>query len=140
LWGIFKAWEEAFFMSLLLEAVGVYREFLRTYGEPNEIAEEEALAANEAHIWTLWHHEHEELFRGYQTGDQVCGYFQTPGAWHSDNKLNQVPYYMWVDCPRCEAAGLDDCEVCEGGGAVGISIPDCIDMKSEEEILATGSP
>lgn len=127
-------------MSSLLEAVELYREFLRTYGEPNEIDEEEALVANEAHIWTLWHDEHEELFPGHQAGDQVVGYFQTSGAWHSDNRPNPVPYYMWVDCPTCEAAGFDDCEGCEGGGQVGISIPACIEMKSEEEILATGSP
>lgn len=127
-------------MPSLLEAVEAYREFLRTYGEPNELSEEQALANNQAHIWTLWHDEHEELFPGYQAGDQVVSYFQTPEGWHSDNRPNPVPFYLWVDCPTCEGAGLDDCDGCEGGGQVGISIPDCIDMKSEEEILATASP
>lgn len=126
-------------MVNLVKAVESYEEFVREYGEPEEIAAEEIPVVDEARIWTLVVDEHEELFPGRLVGDDPIDYYQTPRARQPQTAVQSLLYYVWADCPTCGGADDEGCQQCEGGNLVGISIPSCVGLRSEKEILARGT-
>lgn len=126
-------------MGYLVDQVRKYREFEGRYGEPKEISESEAQSVPEGHLWTLWSDESDELIPGRGSGDQVSGFFKTPNPWIPEDRPDSIPWYLWVDCPSCGGAEPDECDDCEGGGLVGISVPECVQLSTDEEIMATRS-
>lgn len=124
-------------MGVVSEAVAQYKKFVESFGEPLEISAKEALKADQDTVWTLWSDEWDELVPGLREGDEVSGFFTTPRG-RDSSSASAVPYYIWIECPTCFAEE-EDCEDCDGGGLVGISMPECVGLTTEQEMLATRS-
>ena len=129
-------------MGYLLDQVQKWRTFLENYGDPQEVDIETARQADQHKVWTYWSRGSDFLSNELVESDEVVGYFVTPRQWTAESGSLTFVETEWVDCPTCEENEEDDdwdpdsCEECEGSGNFSIYIPDCLDAKTEEEVLA----
>jgi hypothetical protein len=127
----------------LLEGAQSWREFVKTYGQPEEVTKDEAKALNPNNVWTLWSRSNDYLINEFAEGDEVIGYWKTPKTWDCQASTLFVTMTIWIDCPTCEEMltddpdwDQDDCSECEGAGTLAIELEDCIDAKTEEEVFS----
>lgn len=130
-------------MGIYLDDANSWREFVREFGEPEEVSREDLMGIAPNRVWTLWSRGSEFLVNETGDGDEVMSYWATPQPWTQPQGTLFVTMTLWVDCPKCEEElnkdedwDQDDCEECKGNGALSIYMPDCVNAKTEEEVWA----
>jgi hypothetical protein len=130
-------------MGIYLDDANSWREFIKEFGEPEEVSREDLMGIAPNRVWTLWSRGSEFLVNETGDGDEVMSYWVTPRPWTQPQGTSFVTMTVWVDCPKCEEEldkdedwDQDDCEECEGNGTVSIYMPDCVNAKTEEEVWA----
>jgi hypothetical protein len=128
-------------MGYLLDSVNAWKQFAKTHGELEEISVEEAKQLDEHYVWTLWSRGSDFLANEFVISGEAISYFKTTNKWVAERGSLTFVMTEWVECPTCEENSEDDdwdpdeCSECEGSGTLSISIPACLNCKSDEEIL-----
>ena len=130
-------------MGIYLDYANSWREFVREFGEPEEISREGLIGIELNRVWTLWSRGSEFLVNETVDSAEVMSYWITPRPWTQPQGTSFVTMTVWVDCPTCEDGfdsdedwDQDECEECEGNGTLSIFMPDCVNAKTEEEVWA----
>jgi hypothetical protein len=130
-------------MGMYLDEANNWKEFVREYGEPEEVSREALSDFEPNRVWSLWWRSSEFLVNETGDGDKVMSYWVTPRPWTQPLGTLFVTMTVWVDCPKCEEElgkdedwDQDDCGECEGSGTLSIYMPDCVNAKTDEEVWA----
>jgi hypothetical protein len=130
-------------MGIYLDQANNWREFVREYGEPEEVSRDALSDFEPNRVWSLWWRTSEFLVNESGDGDKVMSYWVTPRPWTQPLGTLFFTMTVWVDCPKCEEEldkdedwDQDDCGECEGNGTLSIYMPDCVNAKTEEEVWA----
>lgn len=131
-------------MGMYLDEANKWKEFVREFGEPEEVSRESLSGFEPNRVWTLWSRASRD-FLANETGDgaEAMSYWVTPRPWTQPQRTFVVAMRLWVPCPKCEEgmdsdenSGQDACEECEGSGCFVIEMDDCVDAKTDEEVWA----
>lgn len=126
----------------LLETVEEWKKFTEQYGDLEEISLEQAKKLDVHQVWTFWSRSSDFLSNELVEAVEVISYFKSENQWDAEEGSLTFVMTVWVDCETCEANSedddwdQDDCEECEGSGVLSITIPDCMDCKTEDEVYA----
>jgi hypothetical protein len=133
-------------LGAFLDYANDWKEFVREFGEPEEVSWEALSDFDPNRVWSLWFlrsRDTEFLCNEIAVDDEVMSYWVTPRPWTQPQGTQTVTMLIWVSCPKCEEESdeeLDwdpgDCEECEGFGNVAIHMPDCVNAKTDEEVWA----
>lgn len=111
------------------------------------VASEEEARATPDRAWSLGILKHGSYeMRSGSHEDPVDEYFLSARPVAGGDDLELVVDAQ-ISCPTCDAGHKqdeewdeDDCEQCEGSGCLLIHIPDCVGMRSDDEIQKIGVP
>lgn len=130
-------------MGTLLDDANNWKEFVREFGEPEEVSREALSGVEPNRVWTLWSRSNEVLVNETADSGEVMSYWVTPQPWTQPQGTSFVTMTVWVDCPTCDEElgkdedwDQDDCGECESSGVLSIYMPDCVEARTEEEVWA----
>jgi hypothetical protein len=94
--------------------------WLKKYGAPYIITEEEAKAADEHHVWTEWMLTDLYIDNGFAPTDSDEGrnascYWYAPNPWDGVRFSQELTTEVWLDCPICleDDYDKDECDLCD---------------------------
>lgn len=96
-------------------------EWLKKYGTPRQITEEEAANSDPNYIWTEWMASERWINNGFEPSANDINsnissfYLLASKPWTGEEFTQPLTTEIWLDCPVCQDDDFDgdDCEFCE---------------------------